>query len=182
MVSTNRNSILKRMTRPDLNSVPDFHRRYVEHVKDYDVLEALTKSSKETVTLVRDIPEAKGTHRYADGKWSIKELLCHLMDTERILAYRALRFARNDKTPLSGFEENDYAPQANAHNRSINQMAEEMERLRHSTYDLFLNFSPEMLERKGLANNLELSVINLGYIISGHESHHRKILKERYLS
>jgi hypothetical protein len=104
------------------------------------------------------------------------------MDTERILAYRALRFARNDKTNLPGFEESDYAPQANAENRNIKHIADEMERLRMTTIDLFVNFTPEMLQRKGLANNLELSVLNLGYIISGHESHHRAILKERYLS
>jgi hypothetical protein len=170
------------MTRADLNTVPDFHKRYVEHVKEYDVLDALIISSKETLKLVRSIPETKGDHKYAPGKWSIKELLCHMMDTERILAYRALRFARNDKTPLHGFEENDYAPQANAGNRTIKKIADEMERLRQTTYDLFVNLTPEMLQRSGMANNLELSVINLGYIISGHESHHRKILKERYLS
>ena len=169
------------MTRPDFNTLPEFHKRYVQHVKDYDVLEAMKISSKETLGLVRSISEEKGEHRYAAGKWSIKELLCHMMDTERILAYRALRFARNDKTNLPGFEENDYAPQANAKNRNIKQIADEMERLRQTTIDLFVNFTPEMLERKGLANNLELSVLNLGYIIPGHESHHRAILKERYL-
>ena len=172
----------KIMTRPDFNTLPEFHKRYVQHVKDYDVLEAMKISSKETLGLVRSISEEMGEHRYAAGKWSIKELLCHMMDTERILAYRALRFARNDKTNLPGFEENDYAPQANANNRNIKQIADEMERLRQTTIDLFVNFTPEMLERKGLANNLELSVLNLGYIIPGHESHHRAILKERYLS
>jgi len=170
------------MTRPDFNTLPEFHKRYVQHVKDYDVLEAMKISSKETLGLVRSISEEIGEHRYAAGKWSIKELLCHMMDTERILAYRALRFARNDKTNLPGFEENDYAPQANANNRNIKQIADEMERLRQTTLDLFVNFTAEMLARKGLANNLELSVLNLGYIISGHESHHRAILKERYLS
>jgi len=170
------------MTRPDFNTLPEFHKRYVQHVKDYDVLEAMKISSKETLGLVRSISEEMGEHRYAAGKWSIKELLCHMMDTERILAYRALRFARNDKTNLPGFEENDYAPQANANNRNIKQIADEMERLRQTTLDLFVNFTAEMLARKGLANNLELSVLNLGYIISGHESHHRAILKERYLS
>ena len=170
------------MTRPDFNTLPDFHKRYVQHVKDYDVMEAMKISSKETLELVRSISEEMGEHRYAVDKWSIKELLCHMMDTERILAYRALRFARNDKTNLPGFEESEYAPQANAKNRNVKQIADEMERLRQTTIDLFVNFTPEMLERKGLANNLELSVLNLGYIISGHESHHRAILKERYLS
>jgi dihydroxyacetone kinase len=104
-----------------------------------------------------------------------------MLDVERIFAYRALRFARNDKTPLSGFEENDYAPQANAEARTINDLANEAERLRATTLDLYKSFTPEMLQRTGTANKAELSVLNLGYIIAGHESHHRKILKERYL-
>lgn len=170
------------MTRPDLNTVPDFYKGYVEHVKNYDVLEALRISSKETLELMRTLPEEKGGYRYAPGKWSIKEVLCHTMDAERIMSYRALRFARNDKTPLPGFEENDYAPEANADSRSIKVIVDEMERLRLTTIDLFSSFTDEMLKRKGLANNVELSVINLGYIISGHESHHRSILRERYLS
>lgn len=170
------------MTRPDLSTVPDFYKRYVELVKDCDVGEALQVSSKETLDLVRSISEEKGSHRYDVGKWSVKELLCHMMDTERILAYRALRFARNDKTQLHGFEENDYASEANAQNRSVKKILDEMERLRLTTIDLFENFTPEMLSRKGIANGVEFSVLNLGYIIAGHESHHRNILKERYLS
>jgi hypothetical protein len=105
-----------------------------------------------------------------------------MMDTERIMAYRALRFARNDKTQVHGFEENDYAPEANAHGRPISQIADEMERLRMTSVDLFSSFTGEMFERKGVANNIELSVVNLGFIIAGHESHHRNILAERYLS
>jgi hypothetical protein len=169
------------MTQPDFTTLPEFHKRYVMHVKDLDVIDALKKSSAETLKLVRAIPEDKGDYQYAPNKWTIKELLCHMLDTERILAYRALRFARNDSTPLHGFEENDYAPEANAHNRKINRIADEMERLRLTTIDLFVSFTSEMLSRKGLANNLELSVLNLGYIIAGHESHHRSILTERYL-
>jgi hypothetical protein len=168
------------MTQPDFKTLPDFHKRYVEHVKNYDVLHALKLSSAETLKLVKSLPENKGDYKYAPDKWTIKELLCHMMDTERILAYRALRFARNDQTPLAGFEENDYAPQANAGNRVLQEIAEEMDRLRLTTIDLFKNFTPEMLTRSGLANNLELSVVNLGYIIAGHESHHRAILRERY--
>jgi hypothetical protein len=170
------------MTKPDLQTVPSFHKRYVELVKDYDVLDALKISGRQTSELVRAIMEHKGDYRYAPGKWSIKELLCHMMDTERILAYRALRFARNDSTLLPGFEENDYAPEANAHGRSISRIADEMERLRVTTLDLFSSFTTEMLNRKGIASNNELSVLHLGYIIAGHESHHRKILVERYLA
>ena len=169
------------MTIPDLQTLPSFHKRYVELVKDYDVLDALKISGRQTTELVRAILEEKGEYRYTPGKWSIKELLCHMMDTERIMAYRALRFARNDKTQIHGFEENDYAPEANAHGRTISRIADEMERLRLTSLDLFSSFTPEMLNRTGIANNYEFSVLNLGYIISGHESHHRKILVERYL-
>jgi hypothetical protein len=169
------------MTRPNLNTVPQFYKGYVEHVKDLDMLEAIKKSGTITIELIKSIPEQKGEYRYQPEKWSIKELLCHMMDAERIFAYRALRFARNDKTPVSGFEEKDYAPEANAHGRTMHQLANEMEALRITTIDLFTSFTPHMLLRTGIANNVELSVLNLGYIIAGHESHHLKILKERYL-
>lgn len=169
------------MTRPDLSAIPPFYRKYVEHVKDLDMLEAMRHSSKLTLTMVRAIPEEKGEFRYQSEKWSIKELLCHMMDAERIFAYRALTFARNDKTSLPGFEENDYAPEANAHGRSIQQLADEMERLRLTNLDLFSSFTPVMLNRTGSANNTDISVLHLGYILAGHESHHRSVLQERYI-
>jgi uncharacterized damage-inducible protein DinB len=169
------------MTKPDLPNVPPFYMTYVKLVNDADLLEAMKESSKVTLKLVRSIPEAKGEFRYQPEKWSIKELLCHMIDAERIFAYRALRFSRNDQTPLSGFEEKDYAPQANAHNRTIESMANEMEHVRLSNIDLYSSFSNEMLSRTGKANHTEISVLNLGFIISGHETHHRNILLERYL-
>lgn len=133
------------------------------------------------LALVRSIPEEKGLHRYAEGKWTIKEVLNHLQDVERVMAYRALRFSRNDKTDLPGFEENDYGPEANAHARTISQLADEMERLRRSTLDLFSSFSEEMMQRQGTANKKNVSVLALGYIIAGHEVHHFKLFNERYL-
>lgn len=150
-------------------------------MKDMDVHEALSHASTITLELIRSIPEEKGTYRYGEGKWTIKELLAHMQDSERIQAYRALRFARNDKTELPGFEENDYAPEANAHGRTIKQLADELERVRLTTIDLFNSFTDDMLKREGLANKSKLSVLNLGYIIAGHELHHRRILVERYL-
>ena len=97
-------------------------------------------------------------------------------------AYRALRFARNDKTPLAGWDEKDYAPHVNSTSRSLKKLADEMGHLRASTIDLFESFSPEMLTRKGIANNNEMTVAVLGFVIAGHETHHRKILTERYLT
>lgn len=169
------------MTKPDLAAVPTFYKGYVDNVKEMDVLEALQQSSKVALGIFRKISEDMGEYRYADGKWSIKELMNHMMDAERIFAYRALRFSRNDKTPLPGFEENDYASLANAHGRTIAQLSDEMERLRATTLDLYSSFTPEMYNREGLANNNKLSVLNLGYVIAGHETHHRKIVVERYL-
>lgn len=169
------------MTKPDLAAVPPFYKGYVENVKDLDVMEALQESSRITLYLLRGIPEEMGEYRYDVGKWSIKELMNHMMDAERIFAYRALRFSRNDQTHLHGFEENDYAGVANAHGRSIAQLTDEMERLRLTTVDLYASFTPAMLNLEGIANMSRLSVLNLGYVIAGHETHHRKVIAERYL-
>ncbi|HYC86835.1 MAG TPA: DinB family protein [Chryseosolibacter sp.] len=170
------------MIKPDLSDVPVFYKGYVENVKDLDLMDALQQSSKIALTIFRNIPEDLGDYRYAEGKWSLKEVLNHMMDAERIFAYRALRFSRNDKTPLAGFEENDYAPMANASGRSVAQLANEMERLRATTIDLFSSFTPQMLRREGFANNNKLSVLTLGFVIAGHETHHRKVIVERYLN
>lgn len=169
------------MIRPDFESIPPYYKGYVNHVKDFDLFEALQQSAIRSVSLVSSIPEERGEYRYEPGKWSIKELLCHVMDAERIFTYRALRFSRNDKTPLSAFEENDYAPEANAHARTLQQLAGEIGRLRETTIDLYKSFTPAMLLRTGSANNTTVSVLNLGFIISGHEMHHCKILTDRYL-
>jgi uncharacterized damage-inducible protein DinB len=165
----------------NLETIPTFYKNYVKQVDQTDMLTAMRLSGYRTLELVHSIPEKKMDYRYADGKWSIRELLCHMIDAERIFAYRALRFARNDKTNLPGWEENDYAPQANASNRSLKKIADEMQHLRISTIDMFEGFTEEMLTRKGTANNNEMSVVALGFIIPGHETHHRNILKERYL-
>jgi uncharacterized damage-inducible protein DinB len=166
----------------NLESIPSFYKKYVKQIDETDLLQALRISGHRMIEMVHSIPETKADFRYAEGKWSTRELLCHVIDAERIFAYRALRFSRNDKTPLNGFEENDYAPLANAQGRSLKKIADEMEHLRTSTLDLFESLTPEMLARKGTASNNELSVISLGFIIAGHETHHRHILKDRYLS
>ena len=169
------------MISPDFESVPPYYRGYVNQVRNLDLFDAFRQSAALSIDLVSSIPEEIGEYRYEPEKWSIKELLCHVMDAERIFAYRALRFARNDKTPLSAFEENEYVPEANAHARTLQQLANEIGRLRETTIDLYKSFTPAMLLRKGSANNTEVSVLNLGFIISGHEAHHRNILVDRYL-
>jgi hypothetical protein len=169
------------MIEPDISSVPSFYQGYVQLVKDADLFENLERSMVLTQELLSNIAESRGSFAYAPGKWTIKELLCHMIDAERIFCYRALRFARNDQTPLAGFEEQDYAPEANADSRTVVSIAAEMKRLRMTTIDLYRSFSPTMLDRTGTANNSRISVRNIGFIISGHETHHRKILTERYL-
>jgi hypothetical protein len=167
--------------RPELESIPSYYRTYVALVAESDPVEAVRESMECMQALVRRLPEDKAGHRYAVGKWSVQEVLCHLMDGERVFAYRALRFARGDRTPLPGYDQDLYAPQANAAARALERLADEMLRLRASTIDLFASFTPEMLARSGEANQNILSVLALGFIIAGHERHHLKVLEERYL-
>ena len=165
----------------NLDSVPSNFKNYIKQVDETDVLQALRLSGARSQVLIHSIPADKADYRYGDDKWTIRELLCHVLDAERIFAYRALRFARNDKTQLHGFEENDYVPESNANGRSLEKIAIEFQHLRTSTIDMYESFTPEMLRRRGIASNAEMSVLALGFVIAGHEAHHRKILAERYL-
>lgn len=165
----------------NLESVPHFYKGYIKQIEEPDLIQALRISSHRMLELVHSISDSKADFSYEPGKWTIRELLCHIIDAERIFTYRALRFARNDKTNLHGFEENDYASRANASGRDLKKIGAEMAHLRAATIDLFEGFTPEMLTFKGTANNFEVSVVALGFIIAGHETHHRQILQERYL-
>ncbi len=166
----------------NLETIPPFYKKYVKLIEETDLLQALRISGHRCQELLHAIPPDKQDFSYDAGKWTVRELLCHLIDSERIFTYRALRFARNDKTPLSGFDENLYTPQTNARGRDLKSIINEISHLRASTIDLFSGFSPEMLTRRGSANQVEISVVSLGFIIAGHETHHTKILKERYFS
>ena len=130
---------------------------------------------------IHSLPESKLMYRYAEGKWTIKETLVHIMDTERIFAYRALRFARNDTTALPGYEQNDYVPYSRANERSLTDIFQEYGAVREATLTLFESFNEEEFLRKGIANGNPASVRALAYQIAGHELHHMKIIKERYL-
>lgn len=166
----------------NLEFVPPHFKNYVKQIDETDVLQALRLSGFRSQVLIHSIPADKIDYRYADGKWSVREVLCHILDAERIFAYRALRFARNDKTNLHSFDENSYAPEANAGGRSLKKIADEFTHLRASTVDMYEGFTEEMLHRRGTANNNEISVLALGFVIAGHEAHHRKVLAERYLA
>ncbi|OKL39788.1 DNA damage-inducible protein DinB [Pontibacter flavimaris] len=130
---------------------------------------------------MQGLAEEQLLHRYAEGKWSIKEMMVHLIDAERIFSYRALRFARQDKTELHSFDENLYAQTSKADARDINSIIAEYTSLRTSTIELFKSFDEEALQQVGVASGKEVSVRALGYTILGHEVHHQKIIRERYL-
>jgi hypothetical protein len=159
-----------------------YYGRYISLVPDGDILSVLDKQSEATLALLRGIPESQAGWRYAPDKWSIKELVGHLLDTERIFAYRALRFARNDRTPVPGYEQDDYIREASFDECLLAALAAEFESVRHSTLFLFKHLSEAAWTRRGMANDSEVSVRALAYIIAGHELHHREILRSKYLS
>ena len=133
------------------------------------------------IKFVQNIPLEKFDYRYAEGKWTIKDIIQHIIDAERIFGYRALRISRNDKTPLPGFMENDYIENTNANGRSIQDLLTEFSAVRHSNLLLFKNFSEEQLVRLGTASNHTISVRALGFLMIGHQKHHQKVFQERYL-
>jgi uncharacterized damage-inducible protein DinB len=159
-----------------------FYADYIAKVSDeYSLVEELEISLHRFIKFVQDIPMDKFDYRYAEGKWTIKDIIQHLIDAERIFAYRALRFARNDSTDLPGFEENDYVDEANANSRSIMDLLTEMSSVRHATLVLFKTFNEAQLLRIGTANNNKMSVRALGFVIIGHQNHHQRVFEERYL-
>jgi hypothetical protein len=169
------------MGRPDLSRVPEWYHGYINKVKEDDLSEAFNNQTSVFLKFLEEIPEAKRDYRYADGKWTVKEMLQHITDAERIFAYRALRFARKDRTPLPGFDENEYAKNALVTNRGWNNMVEEFSALRKSTELMFASFSEEELELSGIASDKPVYVLGIGFIIIGHVAHHRDIITERYL-
>ena len=167
--------------RPQQEEYAPFYAGYVEASKEENAIAALEQSFKEAIPFLQSLPEEKADYRYAEGKWSIKELLQHMIDTERIMGYRALRFARKDETELAGFDENAYVELLELSGRKLASLVAEFLELRNSTLSLFRGFSEEALKRRGKANGQPASVRAIGFIIAGHQRHHFKILQERYL-
>jgi DinB superfamily len=145
-----------------------------------DILELLARQRADTQARLHAIPEARGGHRYAPGKWSVKEIVLHLSDTERIMAYRALRIARADTTPLPGFDENAYAPASGADAVPLAELASEFSAVRQATLALFRHLPREAWTRRGTASDAPISVRALAWVIAGHEHHHLAVLAERY--
>jgi len=172
---------MRPITRPDSTEYAQYFDKYISLVPEGEIVVTLSNQIEGTLSLIRGLSKDQGDLRYAPGKWSVKEVIGHLIDAERIFAYRALRFARNDATPLSGFDENSYVDNAGFGSRSLADLAEEFEHTRKSNVYLFKHLDGDSWLRRGAANNNEASVGALAYIIAGHELHHVGILRSRYL-
>jgi hypothetical protein len=166
---------------PAAEECSPFYRKYIDELNAADLFAALDQVTAASNALVARIPQGMDGHRYAPDKWSIAEVLQHLVDCERIFQYRALRFARNDRTELPGFDENSYAQEAAANVRSITDVYEELLLVRRSTVALFRSFPDGNALRSGPANGRTITVRALGWTIAGHHLHHLRILEQRYL-
>lgn len=164
-----------------VNEYATYYTGYIQALENVELIEELEICVHEFIKFVQNIPMDKFDYRYAEGKWTIKDIIQHLIDAERIFSYRALRISRNDKTPLPGFDENFYVDNTNANDRSIQDLLTELAVVRQSTLSLYKSFTQEQLARIGTASDKEVSVRAIGFIIIGHQKHHQKIFEERYL-
>jgi hypothetical protein len=160
----------------------DYFQNYIRLAPDEDMLTALQKNTRNFRRMLKRIPRKKIDRAYAEGKWTIKEMLQHIIDTERVFTYRALTFARKDSAALPGFDENAWAENSQAKLRNWKEMVEEFKLLRAANERLFATFDDGQLRSIGLASGKEVNVLALGYLLSGHVEHHINILKERYLN
>lgn len=170
------------MMRPNPGDYDPYFERYIKLVEGNNIIKILYEQSKITRELIDSISDYKGNYRYADDKWTIKEVIGHILDSERILAYRALSLARGEKKSLPGFDHNDYVRDGNFNRRELTELSFEFKLLRESNLLMFKNFSEEMLCKKGLADEASVTVLALLYIIAGHEKHHLNVLEEKYLN
>jgi hypothetical protein len=169
-------------TRPAADEYAPYYGRYISLVPDGDIVRTLTTQLQETLSVLGRVQEAEAGFRPAPGKWSTKEVVGHVLDCERVFAYRALRFARNDATPLAGFEQDDYVRAAGFDRRTLADLLLEFGQTRNSTITFFRSLDGEAWLRRGAANDSPFSVRALAWIMAGHEKHHLGILNERYLT
>ncbi|RYY58842.1 MAG: DinB family protein [Chitinophagaceae bacterium] len=167
--------------RPDLSRAAAFYHGYIEQVREEDLMEAFNVHTARFYQLLDTIPETLYDHRYAPEKWTIREVLQHIIDTERVFAYRALSFARKSTTPLPGFDENLFAANSKADKRKWDDLVNEFKNIRESSRLMYASFDEEQLESDGIANNSPTYVRALGYTLLGHVTHHINILNQRYL-
>ena len=164
-----------------INEYAKFYSGYIQALENVELIEELEICVHDFIKFVQNIPMDKFDYRYAEEKWTIKDIIQHLIDAERIFSYRALRISRNDKTPLPGFDEDFYVENTNANDRSIQDLLTELAVVRQSTLSLYKSFTQEQLARIGTASDKEVSVRAIVFIIIGHQKHHQKIFQERYL-
>jgi hypothetical protein len=170
------------MDRPTPEEYPDYYNQYLNLVKDGEIISILEEQSVDVQKFIASIPEEKGDSTYAFGKWTIKEVFGHLIDTERILAYRALRIARRDKQSMPGYDQDDYVKNAKYYKKTLRELADEMLLLRAANLKFFQSFDEEDLLQRGVANEFEFSVRAILYILAGHELYHINFIKENYLN
>lgn len=170
-----------RTVKPSADEHAPFYANYVAQAPTGDLVESLAAQGREFTALLRGIPEARGNHRYAEGKWSIKDIVLHLCDAERVFSYRLMRFARNDKTDLPGFDENPYAAIANADAQTLAQLADQFDAVRRATVGLVAPLGDDAMMRSGTANGKAITARALAWVICGHTAHHARVLRERYL-
>ena len=169
------------MPRPQATDFPHYFARYISRVDADSLAEAMTKYTNLLADFYTDLPEAKAEYRYTPDKWTLKELMQHVVDTERIMSYRLLRISRGDTTPLASFDENSYAAASNANARSFDSIKEEFIAVRKSTDLLIATLGEEQLNLEGVASNLPVKANAIGYIIFGHLLHHKAVVEEKYL-
>jgi hypothetical protein len=168
--------------RPDLSLVPEHFHRYINEVNGDDFRAVMRDQSKTFVAFLTKLPADKIDHAYAPGKWTVKEMLQHIIDAERVFGYRALCIARQEKQSLPGFDENEYADTAKTSGREWQELITEFDYMRRSHEIMFGSFDDEQLNTTGTANNKPISALAIGYVLVGHINHHLKILRERYLA
>ena len=170
------------IARPQPGEYSPYYERYISLVQGEDILSTLDQQRRQTMLLLSGRDDADGEFRYAPGKWSAKELLGHVCDTERVFAYRALRISRADATPMEGFEQDDYVRNGPFANHPLADVVEDFIAVRRATLSLLRNLDEAAWMRRGFANKNEVSVRGLAYIIAGHELHHRRILEQKYFA
>lgn len=166
--------------RPAPEALAPYYRAYVERVPDGSVLDTLRRQIGETAALLRGFGPDRGDHAYAPGKWTVKEVAAHLIDTERIFGVRALRLGRGDATPLPGYDQDAYVAAFDLSGRTVDELAGEFERLRASTLDVFRSLPAPTLDHVGTVNGGPMSARAVAWVLAGHERHHAEVLSQRY--
>lgn len=170
-----------KIKRPENSEYPEYFEPYIKLVKDENVIRFMEGQILSMQAFLSEIPEDKEDCTYAEGKWTLKEVLGHVIDTERIMSYRALRFARNDNTELPGFNDKNYVQHADFNKRTVYDLAHEFGLVRESNLALFRSLGEEALNRRGVADNKDISVRALIYVIAGHAMHHLNVIRSKYL-